>query len=1115
MRESPPHTRSRTAQSSREPRSSTPQPANEPVVDQPQASAAIATRLAVPPGSEYTRQTTSSRARRNNNQPKTTGNGQKPKKGKGKPNPLPQPTPAANQEAGPSNSRNLHSRDGTTSQSRSREGLFPEPFEHIQRDGWTPPSIEIIIPQDELSSSLSDEEPSQKIPLAAKGKGKAREETKAPSRPTSTREQLSQLGSIKSLKREDLPESFRKMIAEEIRSQIGSIRSERSETRSQNNRSQIGTSRYRNTVTGAMAALFRDRDADETSSAYNTRVRAQYRAAEVTAPPMGGAVSSTPRREQPVELESSDSEVIEEDPLGPSISRATRGSPPEEVANIHDYQPEQPTEYADREIVQRIRNADIQATGHSGLPDQGVTFDQTGQGYDTRQDNRQSRHRRDARRRRSRGRRTADNPPPDGGDDSSSSSDDRGPPRGDPRNNRRRSRRRRDRSRDSRERPSRPRHRRDDGDDPSSSPSSDPRRTSTSRSSSSDTYEGRNHWLDYAGEGGPRQTRYLREIHKKYRKLIDEQVGVPIASALSQLKSLRIPSPEAYSGSEDIEAFDGWLQGLLRWLSLNHCGGPERDRERSKLTAIFLKDKASAWYLDNVESVTRRRRQWTFKKIITGLYDRFIHESSIQTATTKFHEVKYTANSGVRGFYHDLERYAARMIHAPDQYTFKTRLMMGLPVAIRDVVLKKGATAETAPLRRILRYAEYAEEVEKIRRRYNSRTNVSSWVPAAQPQRSIARDRRDDGENRRPSQPSAAQTRATPPARTPARSAPPRRPSSRPPARSTSYRATPAPMSGAGTRRATPANNQSTQARTSQTTCFRCGQLGHYANECPNGGTQPQRLTALAETDLHHLSGDENPSAHQEHADDDPNTEVMQEDHQPDGHDGEIDAETQLDGSQYTSEGEEIHLQDYEEYEDGEPDLAMGYLGIASMEGHTKEAKRLPIDRILRKSTAPKPRPSLPKEITRPIVVKMNINGLDAITMLDTGSSIDAITPEFAELSNQKVFEFTDPMAIQLGCKGSRSKSNYGSEGHIKFETIDAPHYWDIVNLDKYDAILGLPAMRKFFIAVEPATSRFTINNQPFQSLTEKEEDHELARRSAMRRANNPRSNASIKKPKH
>jgi hypothetical protein len=84
-------------------------------------------------------------------------------------------------------------------------------------------------------------------------------------------------------------------------------------------------------------------------------------------------------------------------------------------------------------------------------------------------------------------------------------------------------------------------------------------------------------------------------------------------------------------------------------------------------------------------------------------------------ATMKFHEVKYTAHSGVRGFYHDLEQYMARMIHALDQYTFKTRLMMGLPISIQDVILKKGATAETAPLRRILQYMEYVEEVEKIR----------------------------------------------------------------------------------------------------------------------------------------------------------------------------------------------------------------------------------------------------------------------------------------------------------------------------------------------------------------------------------------------------------------
>jgi hypothetical protein len=41
-----------------------------------------------------------------------------------------------------------------------------------------------------------------------------------------------------------------------------------------------------------------------------------------------------------------------------------------------------------------------------------------------------------------------------------------------------------------------------------------------------------------------------------------------MSGALNQSKSLRISALESYAGSEDIEAFNSWLQGLLRWLSL-------------------------------------------------------------------------------------------------------------------------------------------------------------------------------------------------------------------------------------------------------------------------------------------------------------------------------------------------------------------------------------------------------------------------------------------------------------------------------------------------------------------------------------------------------------------
>jgi len=182
---------------------------------------------------------------------------------------------------------------------------------------------------------------------------------------------------------------------------------------------------------------------------------------------------------------------------------------------------------------------------------------------------------------------------------------------------------------------------------------------------------------------GPCQCKsaYLRNIHQSYHWLIDEQVRIPLNTTSSSIKpsSLWVPLPEKYSGDEDIEQFDGWLHSLLRWLKINHFTGPERKREHIVLTAMYLSEKAKTWFNDNVKGMNRQRWVWTFKDVITGLYDRFIHKLSIQDATQKFYSVKYTTDGGVYGYYHELQQYASRMIHEPDSYMFNTQLMMGLP----------------------------------------------------------------------------------------------------------------------------------------------------------------------------------------------------------------------------------------------------------------------------------------------------------------------------------------------------------------------------------------------------------------------------------------------------
>jgi hypothetical protein len=217
-------------------------------------------------------------------------------------------------------------------------------------------------------------------------------------------------------------------------------------------------------------------------------------------------------------------------------------------------------------------------------------------------------------------------------------------------------------------------------------------------------------------EIGPRRSVYLRDIHCCYHQLVDEQVKIPLHTVSSGIKlsSIQVPLPKAYSGDEDIEQFDGWLHSMLWWVKINHYAGPEHEHDCIMLTAMYLDKKAKTWFNDNVKGVNHQRQVWTFKDVITALYDQFIHELSIQDATQKFYSVKYTTDGGVYRFYHELQCYVSRMIHEPNSYTFNTQLMMGLPSSMIWSVIDKGMTAETSSLNEILHMAKRVEEGTKV-----------------------------------------------------------------------------------------------------------------------------------------------------------------------------------------------------------------------------------------------------------------------------------------------------------------------------------------------------------------------------------------------------------------
>ena len=85
------------------------------------------------------------------------------------------------------------------------------------------------------------------------------------------------------------------------------------------------------------------------------------------------------------------------------------------------------------------------------------------------------------------------------------------------------------------------------------------------------------------------------------------------------------------------------------------------------------------------------------------------------------------------------------------------------------------------------------------------------------------------------------------------------------------------------------------------------------------------------------------------------------------------------------------------------------------------------------------------------------INGLPVHVLLDRGSNTNMLSPEFATITKVTALELQEQMTLQLAVTGSRSKINYGTWVPVEFGPIEASTYFDIANIDGYDAILGTP----------------------------------------------------------
>ena len=126
----------------------------------------------------------------------------------------------------------------------------------------------------------------------------------------------------------------------------------------------------------------------------------------------------------------------------------------------------------------------------------------------------------------------------------------------------------------------------------------------------------------------------------------------------------------------------------------------------------------------------------------------------------------------------------------------------------------------------------------------------------------------------------------------------------------------------------------------------------------------------------------------------------------------------------------------------------------------------------------------------------IKVNGLEAYALLDSGSTTISITHDFACIAKLNVMQLDNPVALQLGTVGSRSMINFGSRTSLELGPIkDSNAYLDVVNIDRYDMIIGTPFMQKHGLILDFSRDNLSYQGQAIPTLSAGQEDLMITRK--------------------
>jgi hypothetical protein len=126
----------------------------------------------------------------------------------------------------------------------------------------------------------------------------------------------------------------------------------------------------------------------------------------------------------------------------------------------------------------------------------------------------------------------------------------------------------------------------------------------------------------------------------------------------------------------------------------------------------------------------------------------------------------------------------------------------------------------------------------------------------------------------------------------------------------------------------------------------------------------------------------------------------------------------------------------------------------------------------------------------------VKVNGIEAYALLDMGSTTVSITHDFAHVAKLSVIQLENPVPLQLGTVGSRSIINYGARTHLELGPVSKDDaYLDVVNINRYDMIIGTPFMQKHGLVLDFKLNTLSIQGEHIPTLTSGQEDLMLTKK--------------------